>query len=146
MKTPSEILLVEDNEGDIELTRIAFEEGNLPCHISVARNGEEAMDFLEKRDAFASAPTPALILLDINMPRMDGIQFLKVVKADPRFKMIPVIMLTSSGAPGDIKICYSLHANCYIVKPNGVDQLVKMATQIETFWSGLAKLPREAVA
>jgi len=142
----SEILLVEDNEGDIELTKIAFEEGRQPCNLSVAADWLKEHDFLEKLGEFANAPTPDIILLDINMPRMDGIQFLKVVKADQRFRMIPVIMLTSSGAPGDIKICYNLHANCYIVKPNGIDQLVTMANQIESFWSGIAKLPRDAVA
>jgi chemotaxis family two-component system response regulator Rcp1 len=138
---PIEILLVEDNEGDIELTRIAFEEGNVRANLSVAHDGAEALDVLSKRGNFANAVEPDLILLDINMPRMNGLEFLDIVKQDERLKVIPVVMLTSSNARADIIASYRGHANGYILKPLGIEEGAITARTIERFWKDLAVLP-----
>ena len=108
MQTPLEILLVEDNEGDIEMTRRVFRDGMPACNVSVANDGAEALDFLFKRGGFAGTPTPQLILLDLNMPRMDGKRFLEMVKEEAGLKTIPVIMLTSSQSAKDIRECYNV--------------------------------------
>src|SRR4051812_23702478 len=106
MSAPREVLLVEDNEGDIELTQRAFEKNAPFCRLSVVNDGLEALDFLRQRGKFISASLPDLILLDLNMPRIDGKKFLEAVKGDSKTKAIPVVILTSSGAPTDIKECY----------------------------------------
>jgi CheY-like chemotaxis protein len=144
MHAKLEILLVEDNEGDVEMTKLAFRDSELACHISVANNGMEALDFLHKREKFADAPTPHLILLDLNMPRMDGKQFLEVVKTEAELKAIPVIMLTSSQSPSDIRACYERHASCYVVKPFDVDKFADAVRRVVDFWSGVGELPCEA--
>lgn len=144
MHTELEILLVEDNEGDVEMTKLAFRDNAPACRISVANNGIDALDFLHKREKFADAPTPQLILLDLNMPKMDGKRFLEVVKAEAELKAIPVIMLTSSQSPSDIRACYERHASCYIVKPFDVDQFTDTVRQVVVFWSGIGQLPCEA--
>src|SRR5271155_114897 len=110
-RPPVDILLVEDNEGDIELTKIAFEAEEAPVRLLVAHDGVEGMDCLYKRGGFEGAATPSLILLDINMPRMGGMEFLRIVKQDEHLKIIPVIMLTSSDAQSDIIKSYRCHAN-----------------------------------
>jgi CheY-like chemotaxis protein len=144
MHTELEILLVEDNEGDVEMTKLAFRDNAPACRISVAHNGIDALDFLHKREKFADAPTPQLILLDLNMPKMDGKRFLEVVKTEAELKAIPVIMLTSSQSPSDIRACYERHASCYIVKPFDVDQFTDTVRQVVVFWSGVGQLPCEA--
>jgi len=144
MRKELNILLVEDNEGDVEMTKLAFRDSTPVCHISVANHGMEALDFLHKRGQFTNAPTPQLILLDLNMPRMDGKRFLEVVKTEVELKAIPVIVLTSSQSPSDIRACYDRHASCYVVKPFDVDQFTDTVRQVVAFWSGIGQLPSEA--
>lgn len=135
------VLLVEDNEGDIELTKIAFKKAGLTCQLAVVYDGEEGIDYLYRRGKFGNAPTPDVILVDINMPRMGGKEFLDVIKGDELLKVIPVIMLTSSRAPAEIVDCYQRHANCYILKPSGLEAFINIARQIQTFWLNLVELP-----
>jgi two-component system, chemotaxis family, response regulator Rcp1 len=141
MRTSLEILLVEDNEGDVELTQRAFRDGEPVCNISVATNGLEAVDFLHKKKKFASAPTPHLILLDLNMPLLDGKEFLEIIKKEPRFKAIPVVVLTSSQSPADIWDCYERQASFYVVKPFDGIEFMGMVRQIVSFWRTLGQLP-----
>ena len=141
MATPIEILLVEDNEGDVEMTRRALRNDEFTCRISVANDGVDALNFLRKQEKFSGAPKPHLILLDLNMPRMDGKQFLENAKADPALKAIPVVMLTSSQSPNDVRECYERHANCYVVKPFNGKEFADTVRQIVSFWSSLAKSP-----
>jgi CheY-like chemotaxis protein len=141
MRATLEILLVEDNEGDIELTRHAFRDAKSALNISVANDGVEALDFLHKRGSFTNARAPQIILLDLNMPRMDGKKFLEVVKNESQLKAIPVIVLTSSESPSDIRECYERHASCYIVKPFGGKEFIDAVSQVVAFWGKLAKLP-----
>lgn len=138
------VLLVEDNEGDIELTKIAFKKSGLDGRLMVAHDGTEAVDYLYKRGNHKDTVTPDLILADLNMPRMGGKAFLDVVKNDDALKAIPVIILTSSQAPAEILECYKRHANCYILKPSGMDKLIEMLLQLESFWRNLVRLPDEA--
>jgi two-component system, chemotaxis family, response regulator Rcp1 len=139
MQSSLEILLVEDNEGDVEMTERALRDGEPACRLSVVNNGLEALDFLLKRGGFASAFTPQLILLDLNMPRMDGKKFLEAIKEDSQLKTIPVVMLTSSQSPKDIRDCYERHANCYVVKPFEGKEFISAVRQIVTFWSRLSQ-------
>jgi CheY-like chemotaxis protein len=138
------VLLVEDNQGDIELIRLAFKEGDLPCDLSVVHDGQEGVDYLYKRGAFENAAVPDIILVDLNMPRMGGKQFLQVIKNDDALKSIPVIMLTSSEDPAEILECYKLHANCYILKPSSMMSLFDLVRQLENFWADTVRLPRAA--
>jgi chemotaxis family two-component system response regulator Rcp1 len=135
------ILLIEDNEGDIELTQIAFKRGNLTSRLAVTHDGMEAMEYLLRQGKFSDAVKPDLVLLDLNMPRMGGRKFLETVKQDEKLKSIPVIILTSSDAPKDIQDCYERHANCYILKPFSPEKFMDVAKQVEGFWSNLARLP-----
>jgi CheY-like chemotaxis protein len=139
--TVLEILLVEDNEGDVELTRRAFRDDTSHYHLSVAHDGVEALDFLHKKDGFADAPNPRLILLDLNMPRMDGKRFLETVKADAQLKTIPVVMLTSSQSPTDIRECYERYVSGYVVKPFDAKEFMETVRKIVAFWSELGQLP-----
>ena len=144
-----EILLVEDNAGDIRLTMEAFKDTELPNHVSVARDGEEALAFLRREGPYGGAPRPDLILLDLNMPKKDGREVLRDVKADPELKMIPIIVLTTSAAPTDIVNSYDLHANCYIQKPAGYDDFIDLIRTLESLWFGVVELPsvtKEATA
>lgn len=141
MSAPLEILLVEDNEGDVEMTRRAFREGTPPCHISVANDGMEALDFLRRQGDFSETPTPQLIFLDLNMPRMDGKKFLEVMKGDTELKRIPVVMLTSSQSPSDIRDCYERHASCYVVKPFDSKDFANTVRGVVTFWNEFGRLP-----
>jgi len=138
------ILLVEDNEGDIVLTREALSTGRIKNRISVARDGEEAIDFLHKRKKFEKAETPDLILLDINLPKMDGIEVLTEIKSNDKLKAIPVVMLTTSSSEKDIASSYNNYANCYITKPVDLDKFLKIVTAIEDYWISIVKLPRLA--
>ncbi len=134
-----ELLLVEDNDGDVEMTLRAFQEDST-CNISVANDGIEALDFLHKRGKFLEAPNPQLILLDLNMPRMNGKEFLDVVKQDSQFKVIPIIMLTSSDSAKDIRECYERHVNCYVIKPFDGKEFREAVKQVVHFWRGLGQL------
>lgn len=136
---PIHILLVEDNEGDIILTLEAFEEWNTTNHITVAKDGQAAIDFFGNNSEHA--PLPDLVLLDINLPKMNGHEVLKFIKSEGRLKHIPVIMLTTSSSATDIKLAYDNYANCYITKPDEVDTFLKVVCAIENFWITIVKLP-----
>ncbi|CAN5860445.1 response regulator [soil metagenome] len=136
-----EILLVEDNPGDVVLTQEALREGKIRNRLSVAKDGVEAMAFLRKEGEFADAPRPDLILLDLNMPRKNGSEVLKEVKADPDLKTIPVVILTTSDAEQDVLKAYQFNANCYITKPVEFDRFVKVVQTIDEFWLSIVQLP-----
>ena len=138
-----EILLVEDNEGDVFLTKIAFEQAKIINNMHVAPDGEEAMKMLRKEGEYEDLPTPDIILLDINMPKKSGIEVLKEVKNDDELKRIPVIMLTSSKADQDIIESYGEHANGYIVKPVDVTQFQEVVSAVEDFWFSVVVLPSD---
>ena len=138
---PIEILLVEDSPSDTELTVEALQEGKIYNHLSVVEDGVQALDFLKRRASYAEAPRPDLILLDLNLPRKDGRQVLAELEADPDLKMIPVVVLTTSRADEDVLRAYSLHANCYILKPVDFKQFVEVVKYIEHFWLSVVKLP-----
>lgn len=138
-----EILLVEDNEGDVEMTQRALRDSAPACHLSVVNDGVEAMDLLHKRGPFTNAPTPQIILLDLNMPRMDGIRFLEQAKADAALKSIPVIVFTSSQSSRDIQECYERQASCYIVKPFDGEEFANAVQQVASFWGNLGQLPEK---
>lgn len=139
----AEILLVEDNDGDVELTREAFEEVKFRYNLHVAQDGDIALDFLFKRNGYEDAVTPDIILLDLNLPKTDGKEVLEFIKADPLLKRIPVIMLTSSKAHKDIIETYDLHANCYIVKPVDAEKFIEVIGKIKDFWIDIVCLPEE---
>ena len=138
---PIEIFLVEDNPGDVRLTMEAFKEGKVHNNLSVVEDGLEAMAYLRREGKYAGAPRPDLILLDLNLPRMDGRTVLAQIKEDPNTKSIPVIILTTSKAEEDIVRTYNLHANCFITKPVDLDQFIKVVRCIEDFWLTIVKLP-----
>lgn len=137
------ILLVEDNEGDILLTTEALSEGRIINNISVARDGKEALDFLEKKDPFENVKTPDLILLDVNLPKKNGHEVLQYIKNKDDLKHIPVIVLTTSSSERDINMSYKNHANCFITKPVEVDDFMKAVAEIENFWINIVQLPRK---
>ena len=136
-----QILLVEDNPADVRLTIEALREGKVRNTLHVAVDGVEAIDFLRRRGKFANAPRPDLILLDLNLPKMDGREVLAEIKADDDLKLIPVVVLTTSGAEEDIMKSYALHANCYISKPVDFTQFINVVKSIESFWFSIVKLP-----
>ena len=140
---PVEILLVEDNPGDVRLTREALREGKVRNNLSVASDGVEAVAYLRREGEHAHAVRPDLILLDLNLPRMDGREVLAEIKADPSLRNIPVVVLTSSQAEEDIVRAYDLHANCYVTKPVDLDQFIRVVESIEDFWFTIVKLPPE---
>lgn len=137
---PIELLLVEDNEGDVRLTEEAFKDGEVSVHINVASDGVEAVEFLHRSGRFAGAPRPDLILLDLNLPRKSGSEVLSEIKSDVRYKSIPVVVMTTSAAGEDVKRCYNLNANCYITKPMSFKDLVAVVKSIENFWLVTATL------
>lgn len=138
---PVEILLVEDNPGDVRLTLEALKEGKVNNKIHVVKDGVEALAFVNQEGAYRDVSLPELILLDLNLPRKDGRQVLAEIKANPRLKHIPVIVLTTSEAKQDIRNAYQLHANCYITKPIDLDQFLNIIRGIEDFWLTVVKLP-----
>jgi len=138
---PVEILLVEDNEGDVGLVEEVFEEAKIRNIIHVAEDGEEAMLFLNKETPFDDAPTPDIILLDLNLPQKDGREVLEEIKTDEKLKRIPVVVLTTSKAEEDILKSYDLHANSYITKPVDFDQFIRVVRSIEDFWLEVVRLP-----
>jgi chemotaxis family two-component system response regulator Rcp1 len=140
---PVEILLVEDNPGDVRLTREALREGKVRNNLYVASDGVEALAFLRREGRYADAVRPDLVLLDLNLPRKDGREVLEEIKADPALRYIPVVVLTSSQAEQDILRAYDLHANCYVSKPVDLDQFIHVVRSIEDFWFTIVKLPPE---
>ena len=136
-----EILLVEDNPGDVELTREALLESKLHMQLSVVPDGVEALAFLRREGRYADAPRPDLILLDLNLPKKDGRTVLSEIKQDRSLRNIPVVILTSSQAEQDIVRAYDLHANCYVTKPVDLDQFISIVQSIEQFWLTVVKLP-----
>jgi CheY-like chemotaxis protein len=136
-----EILLVEDNPGDIRLTQEGLKETKMLNNLHVAMDGVDALDFLRRRGKYASAVRPDLILLDLNLPKKDGREVLAEIKGDEDLKRIPVVILTVSQAEEDIFKSYNLHANCYITKPVDFTQFLKVVRAIEDFWVGIVKLP-----
>lgn len=139
--TAIDILMVEDNPGDARLTEEALKESKVVNNLHHVRDGVEAMEFLLKEGSYSNAPTPDIILLDLNLPRKDGRQVLAELKAIPRLKNIPVVVLTTSEAEQDIVKSYELHANCYITKPVDLDKFVEIVHGIENFWLSIVKLP-----
>ena len=136
-----EILLIEDNPGDVRLTIEAMKEGKILNHINVVNDGLEALEFLHRQGKYSDVPRPDLILLDLNLPKKDGREVLAEIKEDPCLKRIPVVILTTSQAEQDIIKTYELHANCYITKPVDLDQFLSVARLIEDFWLTVVRLP-----
>jgi len=138
-----DILLVEDNPGDVRLTEEALKEGKVLNTLHIAKDGIEAMAFLHRKGQYADAPRPDLILLDLNLPKKDGRQVLTEIKTDDELKRIPVVILTTSSAEEDIIKTYSFHANCYIIKPVDLEQFINVIKSIKSFWLNIVKLPME---
>lgn len=136
-----EILLVEDNPGDVRLTMEALKEGKLSNNLSTVKDGVEAIAFLRREGQYINAVRPDLILLDLNLPRKDGREVLAELKQDSELRRIPIIVLTTSQAEQDILKTYDLHANCYITKPVDLDQFMTVVRSIENFWLTLVQLP-----
>jgi len=139
--TPVEILLVEDNPGDVRLTQEALREAKVRNNLHVVSDGEEALKFLYRRDGYSDAPRPDIILLDLNLPKKNGQEVLAEIKADPGLRRIPVVILTTSKAEEDILKSYDLHANCYVTKPVDFEQFIRVIQSIQEFWLTVVKLP-----
>ena len=142
---PIEILLVEDNPGDVELARVALQMSKIHNTLNVVEDGESAMAYLHRQGEHAEARRPDLILLDLNLPRKDGREVLGEIKVDPALKRIPVVILTTSEAEEDVLRSYDLHANCYITKPIDLSQFMKVVKSIEDFWLTIVVLPNHGV-
>ncbi len=133
--------MVEDNPGDVRLTQEAFKDAKMHNHLSIVNDGVEAMAFLRNEGKYKDSPRPDVILLDLNMPRMDGREVLKELKKDDKLKTIPVVVLTTSTAEADVLQSYELHANCYVPKPVGFEQFIEVVRNIEGFWLTVVKYP-----
>ena len=140
---PIEILMVEDNPGDVRLAQEAMKEAKMRNRLTVVHDGVEALAYLRREGRFAQAVRPDLILLDLNLPRKDGREVLAELKSDPDLKSIPVVVLTTSRAEQDVEGAYKLHANCYITKPVDFNQFMKVVQQIDNFWVNVVTLPRQ---
>jgi CheY-like chemotaxis protein len=140
-RRPLEVLLVEDNPGDVRLTREAFRNAKRPANLTVVGDGVEALIFLHRQGRYERAPRPDLVLLDLNLPRKNGSEVLAEMKSDNRLRRIPVVILTTSRTTKDIALSYDLHANCYIAKPVDLDQFMSVVRAIEGFWLALVELP-----
>jgi len=138
-----QILLVEDNPGDVRLLKEAFQECKIAYSLHTATNGEEALDFVFRRRHHADKPRPDLILLDINLPTMNGHQVLNAVKKAPQLKRIPVVMLTSSNSEADVNKAYDEYANAYVQKPSDLNDFFDLIGIIERFWFGAVRLPQK---
>ncbi len=138
---PIEILLVEDNLGDMRLTQEALKEGKVYNNLHWAKDGVEAIDFLNRRGKYESAPRPDIILLDLNLPRKDGREVLEEIKSDDNLKQIPVVVLTTSKAEEDVARSYALHANCYVTKPVDLEKFIVVVQSIDRFWLTVVTLP-----
>lgn len=136
-----EILLVEDNPGDVRLTQEALREAKVYHRLTVAKDGVEAMAILRRQEPFGNAARPDVIFLDLNLPRKSGMEVLEEIKADEKLRAIPVVVVTSSQAEKDIVKSYNLYANCYVTKPIDLDQFVELVKSIENFWFTIVKLP-----
>jgi len=136
-----DILLVEDNPGDVFLTQEAFREGQFEHRLSIVEDGEEASQFLRQQGRYGQAPRPDIILLDLNLPRKDGRELLAEIKDDPSLRHIPVIVLTTSDAYQDVWRAYKLHANCYLTKPIEVEEFLQKVRSVEEFWLTVVRLP-----
>ena len=141
-----QVLLVEDNPGDVRLTREAFRDAKMHLEMHVARDGVAAMEFLRRQGDYPNSPRPDLILLDLNLPRKDGREVLAEIKGDPSLKAIPVVILTTSAADADIERSYLLHANCYISKPVDLEGFLTVIRSIDDFWLSVVKLPPKGTA
>lgn len=137
-----QILLVEDDPGDVRLTREALRDARMPHYLHVVRDGEEALSYLRRHGPYHQAIVPNIILLDLNLPSKDGQEVLKTIKEDDELKQIPVIILSTSSNIDDINRSYAHHANCYIVKPDDFDAYIEAVQTIERFWFAIAELPR----
>ena len=142
---PIHILLEEDNEGDIILTRDAFEDAKIVVNLSVAKDGKQALDILNKEGEYGNTELPDLLLLDVNLPKKNGHEVLKYIKGNDSMKHIPVIMLTTSSAQSDINLSYNNYANCYITKPVEVSDFLTIIATIENFWFSIVKLPTKEI-
>lgn len=140
---PLRILLVEDNPGDAELTRIAFRRGTLENQLNVVEDGEEALDYLFRRGRYENADRPDLVLLDLNLPGTDGREVLRQVKADESVCEIPFVVLTTSDAPSDVKAAYQHHANAYMTKPQNMEKLSELVRRVEEYWFSGVTLPTQ---
>jgi CheY-like chemotaxis protein len=138
---PIEVLLVEDDEGDVLMTREALEEGKVRTHLTVVGDGVEAIDYLRRAGRYAEAVRPDIVLLDLNLPKRNGRQVLADVKADPDLRRIPVVVLTTSEAEDDVLGSYDLHANAYVTKPVDFDRFVEVIRQIDEFFMTVVRLP-----
>ncbi len=139
--SPIDVLLVEDDPGDVLMTREAFEENKVANRLAVVPDGVDAMAFLRKEGEYADAPTPDLVLLDLNLPRMDGREVLAAMKSDPELRRIPVVVLTTSEAEEDVLRSYSLHANAYVTKPVDFQRFIDVVRQIDDFFVSVVRLP-----
>ena len=139
---PIEVLLVEDDPGDVLMTQEALRDHKVVNRLSVVSNGEDAIAYLRKEGRFGDAPTPDLVLLDLNLPRMDGREVLQALKQDEVLRRIPVVVLTTSESDEDVLRSYSLHANAYVTKPVDLDQFVAAIKQIDDFFVQVVRLPR----
>jgi CheY-like chemotaxis protein len=139
--TPVEILLVEDNPGDVRLTKEALKEGKVYSNLHWAKDGVEALEFLRRQGKFADVPRPDIILLDLNLPKKDGREVLSEIKNDDDLKRIPVVILTTSKAEEDVLRSYQLHANCYVTKPVDLDKFIVVVQSIDKFWLTVVTLP-----
>ena len=137
------VLMVEDNEGDVILTKVAMSRAKLHLDLVAVSDGVEAMDYLHKRGQYADAARPDLVLLDLNLPRMDGREVLAAIKADKDLRRIPVVVLSGSRAESDLAQAYDLHANCYVVKPVGAREFGEIVKHLDHFWLSVVTLPPE---
>lgn len=138
---PIAILLVEDNPGDVRLTKEALRDSKVRNNLFVVDNGADAIAFLRREKEYAEVPRPGVVLLDLNLPKKDGREVLEEIKGDPDLRRIPVVVLTSSQSDDDIVRTYDLHANCYVTKPVGLDEFMNVVQKIEDFWFDIARLP-----
>jgi CheY-like chemotaxis protein len=138
---PIEILMVEDNPGDARLAIEALKEGHITNRLHVVNDGVEALAFVRRQGPYADAPRPDLILLDLNLPRMDGREVLAALKEDPQLRRIPVVVLTTSGSEDDVVNSYDLYANCYVIKPVDLEKFMEVVKTIEDFWLTVVRLP-----
>jgi two-component system, chemotaxis family, response regulator Rcp1 len=140
-REPVEILLVEDNPGDIRLIQEAFKESGFASHLHIARDGEQALAFLRQQGEYSRSPRPAFIILDLNLPRKDGREVLAEIKSEKGLRQIPVVILSTSTSTEDVMRAYDLHANCYVPKPLDIEHLVQLGRSLEEFWLSTAILP-----
>ena len=138
-----EILLVEDSPGDVRLTKEALKDSRITNNLHVVNDGEQALDYLFRRNEYANEPTPDLILLDLNLPRKNGMEVLKEIKSNPTTALIPVVMLTTSNSESDILKSYQLHVNSYVTKPVSYESFLQVIRSIEDFWLNIVKLPTQ---